>query len=170
MLKQVIHIIVSIIDFFYRPFARLIPIQTFRYLACGGSNTLLNIFIDNIAFRHILKAHKVHIYGNFFMTPEVGALLIALAITMPTGFILSRLVVFPESNLHSSRVQFFRYVVTTVVFLITAYVLTRLFAFYLPMINQSVRYTATCIITAILSYISLRNFTFRTVDEEVVPD
>jgi len=169
LFAQARHTIVGIIDFFHRPFARFIPTQTFRYLACGGTNTVFNIFIDNIAYNYIFRAHPVHIYGNFIITPEVGALIIALSISIPTGFILSRHIVFPESNLHS-RIQFFRYALTTVIFLLMAYFLTKLFAFYLPMINQTVRYTAICVITTIFSYITQRVFTFKIIDEEVLPD
>jgi hypothetical protein len=37
--------ITDCIDFFYPPFSKLMPIQTFRYAACGGTNTLLDIFM-----------------------------------------------------------------------------------------------------------------------------
>ena len=169
MFIQARHTIIGIIDFFYRPFSRFIPIQTFRYLACGGSNAVFNIFIDNIAYNYIFRAHPVHIYHNFVIIPEVCALIVALSISIPAGFILSRHIVFPESNLHG-RIQFFRYILTTVIFLLMSYVLTKLFAIYLSMINQSVRYTVTCIIVSVLSYISQRMFTFKIIDKEVAAD
>ena len=130
---------------------------------------MFNILIDNISYNYIFRAHPFHIYGDFNITPEVAALIIALSISIPTGFILSRHIVFPESNLHS-RIQFFRYALTTGIFLLMAYFLTKLFALYLPMINQSVRYTAICIITTVFSYITQRVFTFKIIEEEVVPD
>ena len=37
--------ILGLVDFFYPPFSRFMPLQTYRYAACGGSNTALNIFI-----------------------------------------------------------------------------------------------------------------------------
>jgi len=168
--SKVRHIIVGFIDFFHRPFARVIPTQTFRYLACGGSNTVLNIFIEYIAFNFIFHGQSTPIYGNIIIAPEVSAWIIAFAISFPAGFILSRHIVFPESNLHS-RIQLFRYALTTVTFIVLTYVLIKVFTFCLPMINQTVRYTAICIITAVLSYITQRRFTFKTVEvEEVLPD
>lgn len=173
MLRQARHIIVGTIDFFHKPFARFIPIQTFRYLACGGSNTVLNILIDFIAFHYVVHEQDVHIYGSINIAPEVVAWIIAFAISFPAGFIMSRHIVFPESNLHG-RVQLFRYALTTVTFILLTYVLIKVFAFALPWVHQSVRYTLICIITAVLSYISQRLYTFKTVDEdieeEVVPD
>ncbi|MDB5144378.1 MAG: GtrA-like protein, partial [Mucilaginibacter sp.] len=35
--------ILSLIDLFYSPFKKIMPLQTFRYAACGGVNTLLDI-------------------------------------------------------------------------------------------------------------------------------
>jgi len=163
------NIIVGSIDFFYKPFARLIPLQTFRYLACGGSNTVLNIFIEYVAYNFILHKQSFPVYGSFIIAPEVGAWIIAFCISFPAGFIMSRHIVFPESNLHS-RIQLFRYALTTVTFIVFTYVLIKVFSFCLPMINQTVRYTFICIITAVLSYISQRKFTFKTIAEEVVPD
>lgn len=169
MLRQTRHIIVGIIDFFYKPFSRFIPIQTFRYLACGGSNTVLNILLDFIAFHYIAHEQDVHIIGSINIAPEVFAWIIAFAISFPAGFIMSRHIVFPESNLHG-RIQLFRYALTTVTFILLTYVLIKVFAFALPWVHQSVRYTFICILTAVLSYISQRKFTFKTIEEEVEED
>ena len=165
MHDRVRHIIVGFIDFFHRPLTRVIPTQTFRYLACGGLNTVLNIVIDSLAYNHLFHRHPVHIYGGLSIAAEVAAWLIAFSISFPAGFVLSRHVVFPESNLHG-RIQLFRYALTTATFILLTYLLIKAFSYCLPMINQTVRYTAICIITAVLSYISQRRFTFKTVEEK----
>ena len=167
MHDRVRHIIVGFIDFFHRPFARIIPTQTFRYLACGGSNTVLSIVLDSLAYNHIFHRHPFTVFGNHAITADVGAWMIAFSISFPAGFVLSRHVVFPESNLHG-RKQLFRYILTTATFMMVSYLLLKFFAYTLPMINQTVRYTAICIITAVLSYISQRKFTFTIVDKGAV--
>jgi len=172
LLSSARNIILAIIDFCHRPFARVIPTQTFRYLACGGSNTVLNIFIEYIGYNFIMHKQAIPIYGGFVLTPEVGAWIIAFAISFPAGFIMSRHIVFPESNLHG-RIQLFRYALTTVTFILMTYVMIKVFTLYLPMINQTVRYTFICIFTAVLSYISQRKFTFKTIEvaeEEAIAD
>jgi putative flippase GtrA len=173
LLTSIRHIIVGAIDFFHRPFARWIPTQTFRYLACGGSNTVLNIFIEYVAFNYIAHKQDVHVYGSIDIAPEVVAWIIAFAISFPAGFIMSRHIVFPESNLHG-RIQLFRYALTTVTFILLTYILIKVFAICVPWVNQSLRYTLICIITAVLSYISQRKFTFKTIvvelPDDVVPD
>jgi putative flippase GtrA len=162
------NIIIGVIDFFYKPFARILPLQTFRYLACGGTNTLLNIFIYDLAYNLILHKHDVPVYGSVVITARVAAYIIAFCISFPAGFTLSRHVVFPESNLHG-RIQFFRYALTTVTFILLTYLLIKAFAFCLPT-HPVISYTFICIFTAVLSYISQRKFTFKTIEDEVVPD
>ena len=147
----------------------MIPTQTFRYLACGGSNTVLNIFLESVAFTYIMHQQRFHVIGNWYIAPEVGAWVIAFCISFPAGFILSRHIVFPESNLHG-RIQLFRYALTTVSFIILTYLLIKGFTYTLPMINQTVRYTFICIFTAVLSYITQRKFTFKSVEEEGVTE
>ena len=169
MLSQIRHIILAIIDFCHRPFARVIPTQTFRYLACGGSNTVLNIVIYDVAYNRILHKHDIPIYDNFLITAIVAAYIIAFCISFPAGFILSRYIVFPESNLHG-RIQFFRYVLTTATFILLNYLFIKAFAFCFPFLHPAISYTFICIIMSILSYISQRRFTFKTIEEEIVPD
>jgi putative flippase GtrA len=169
LLRFIRHIIVGAIDFFHRPFARWIPTQTFRYLACGGTNTVLNIVIYDLAYNLILHKQDIHIYQGIDITARVGAYIIAFCISFPAGFTLSRYIVFPESNLHG-RIQFFRYALTTATFILLTYILIKAFAFCLPMVHPAISYTFICIITAILSYISQRRFTFKIIEDDIPDD
>jgi len=47
-------LIIQTIDLFYTPFQRLIPIETFRYAATGGFNTMLDISLYFICYNFIL--------------------------------------------------------------------------------------------------------------------
>jgi putative flippase GtrA len=179
LLKFLRHIIVGTIDFCHRPFARWIPNQTFRYLACGGSNTVLNIAIFSLTLRFLFTTEKVHIFGDINVAADVAAYVVAFCISFPIGFTLSRHIVFPESNLHG-RIQFFRYVLTTATFILLTYLLIKSFDILLSLVIpnsnasyallHSITYTLITIITAILSYISQRRFTFKSVEEGVIED
>ena len=96
-------LIVGFIDFFYPPFRKLMPLQTFRYAACGGANTLLDIFIYFISYNFILHKQVLDL-GFFAIKPHIAAFLISFSVSFPTGFLLSRNIVFTESTLHG-RVQ-----------------------------------------------------------------
>jgi len=129
---------------------------------------VLNIFFQFIAINFVLHKQSVHIPHLVTISPEVAAYMMAFTLSFPTGFIMSRYIVFPESNLHG-RIQFFRYGLTTVTFILISYTLVRVFAYYVPA-HPTVSYTFIQVIVAVLSYISQRAFTFRTVSEKVVAD
>ena len=53
--------IIAFIDFFYPPFSRLMPEQTFRYAACGGTTTMLDIVMYWFSYNYILHKNDVHL-------------------------------------------------------------------------------------------------------------
>src|SRR5690349_12799126 len=107
------HLIISAIDFFYPPFRRFMPLQTFRYIACGGGNTALDIFLYYISIHFLLRIHDVAgeqvVYTPVGpMTPHIAAFILAFVVTFPIGFYLNRFVVFTGSTLRG-RIQLARY-------------------------------------------------------------
>jgi putative flippase GtrA len=87
------------------------PLQTFRYAACGGFNTVFGIVLYFVAFEYIFTNETVHITERFVLSRHIAAdFLFAFWISFPIGFYLSRYVVFQESKL-PRRVQLFRYFV-----------------------------------------------------------
>jgi putative flippase GtrA len=165
LLTKTRHIVVGAIDFFHKPFARIIPTQTFRYLACGGSNTVLNWCIYSFVFNIVTHRHDLNVYGDFKITAPVFAYIVSFAISFPLGFVLSRHIVFPESNLHG-KVQFFRYALATVTFILLTYVLIKVFAILMPVVRADIRYIFVMVVTAVLSYLSQRFYTFKTIEED----
>src|ERR1700761_1524923 len=117
--------IISFIDFFYPLFSRLMPLQTFRYAACGGTNTLLDIFMYYVSYNFILHQKDVHL-GFLTISAYVLSFIMSFAVSFPTGFFLMRNVVFSESTLHG-RVQLFRYFVLVVACLGLNYIFIKLF-------------------------------------------
>ncbi|GAA4461049.1 hypothetical protein GCM10023093_04990 [Nemorincola caseinilytica] len=169
MLSAARNIINKTIDFFHPPFARIIPLQTFRYLACGGTNTVLSLVLYSFAFNIILRRESTHIYGNVNITAAVGAQIISFCVSFPIGFMLSRYIVFPESNIRG-RKQLFRYALATATFILLTYVLIKTFAIMLPMVRADISFVFISVITAVLSYLSQRFFTFKTTAEEELGD
>src|ERR1700733_13553884 len=90
--------IIAFIDFFYPPFSRFMPLQTFRYAACGGTNTLLDIFIFFISFNFVLYKQDLDL-GFLVLKPHVAAFIISFCVSFPIGFLLMRNVVFTQSTL-----------------------------------------------------------------------
>jgi len=151
--------IISFIDFFYPPFSRVMPLQTFRYAACGGTNTVVDIVMYAIAYNFILHKHDVDL-GFLTIKSHIASILIAFCVSFPLGFFLSRNIVFTGSTLHG-RVQLFRYFLLVLICLLLNYIFIKLFVeqFHLyPTVSK----VLTTIIVVAFSYVTQKNFTFKT--------
>lgn len=158
MLINARNIILSVIDFFHKPFERWIDKQTFRYLACGGSNTVLDILIYFIAYNFILLKQPVET-PLLTISPHIAAFMISFSISFPLGFALSKYVVFTESNL-KGRVQLFRYALLVSMCILLNYVFLKFFVEWCEFYPTPSKVLTTAIV-AVFSYISQRNFTFK---------
>lgn len=114
---------------------------------------------------HVLHQKDIQITQDHAITARVAALFISFCINFPVGFMLSSFIVFPESQIRG-RVQFFRYSLATAIFLLLQYVLTKVFAIIIPFVRADIANIFVSVITAILSYISQRLFTFKIEKEE----
>ena len=151
--------ILAIIDFFYPPFRKLMPIQTFRYAACGGGNTLLDIFLYFISYNFVLQKQVLFTPAGP-ISPHIAAFLISFAISFPTGYLLNRFIVFPGSILRG-RVQLFRYFLLVVLCVFLNYIFIKLFVEHLHL-YPTVSKILTTIIVVSFSYLTQKNFTFKT--------
>ncbi|HEY6899826.1 MAG TPA: GtrA family protein [Puia sp.] len=159
MAQRLKHSIISFIDFFYPLFSRFMPLQTFRYAACGGTNTLLDIVMYYIAYNFILHQQPVHVWF-LKISAYVLSFIISFCVSFPTGFFLMRNVVFSESTLHG-RVQLFRYFVLVVVCLVLNYIFIKLFVEQFH-IYPTIAKVLTTIIVVAFSYLTQKHFTFRS--------
>ncbi|HXB07258.1 MAG TPA: GtrA family protein [Puia sp.] len=150
--------IIALIDFFYPPFSRLMPLQTFRYAACGGGNTVLDIVMYSISYNLILHKHNVDL-GFLVVKPHIMSIILAWCVSFPTGFFLMRNIVFTESTLHG-RVQLFRYFVLVIICLLLNYVFIKLFVEQFHIYPTAAKILTTIIVVA-FSYLTQKNFTFR---------
>ena len=150
--------IIQVIDFFYPPFRKLMPLQTFRYAACGGSNTLLGLFIYTLSFKYILNEQVLDL-GFYAFKPHIAALFIAFCINFPVGFLLMKFVVFHDTNM-KVRIQLFRYFVIFVASLIINYWLLKLLVEVLN-VYAVLAQVITTVIIVLFSYFTQRHFSFR---------
>jgi putative flippase GtrA len=150
--------LLELIDFFYPPFQRVLPRSTFRYAACGGANTVFDIFLYFISYNFILD--KQILYTPFgAISPHIAAFLLSFAVTFPLGFLLNRFIVFPGSVLRG-RIQLFRYFLLVVVCVILNYVFLKIFVEqfnFFPTISKIL----TTVIVVSFSYLTQKHFTFK---------
>lgn len=152
------NLIIRCIDFFYPPFARLMPLQTFRYAACGGANTVLDIALYTFSYHFIL--HKqVTQWGAVAVSPHIMAFLLAFMVSFPLGFLLMRYVVFTESDL-KGRVQLFRYFLMVLICLLLNYIFIKLFVEHFHFYPTIAKICTTVIVVG-FSYLSQKHFSFK---------
>jgi putative flippase GtrA len=96
------------------------PLQTFRYAACGGGNTALGIFIFFVAYNFIFKKEVLHL-PFIALSPHIAAMVLSFLVTFPLGFYLAIYVVFPGSFL-KKRFQLFRYFLSAIGSLMLNYI------------------------------------------------
>ena len=162
-MKQRIHSvresIISIIDFFYPPFQRVFDLQTFRYAACGGTNSLFDICLYFVTYNYILQKSIVHI-GSIAVSPHIAAMIITFPVTLFSGFVLMRYIVFPDAKATRKRVQGGRYVSVVFCCILLNYIFLKLFVDKLgwwPLPSKIV----TTFLVVLFSYFSQKHFTFR---------
>lgn len=151
-------LILSVVDLFYPIFKKVMPLQTFRYAACGGFNTLLDISLFFVSYNFILKKLPVHI-GSVTIGAHIAAFLIGFMVTFPIGFYLSRYVVFQETSVKKAT-QLAKYF--TVVFgcLLLNYAFLKIFVDLFGWYPTPSKILTTVFVVA-FSYVSQKNFTFK---------
>src|SRR5690606_7025567 len=146
---------------------RVMPLQTFRYAACGGANTFLDIFVYFLSYNFILAKQVVYTPLGA-ISPHIAAFLLAFAVSFPVGYLLNRFIVFPGSVLRG-RVQLFRYFLLVVVCIALNYVFIKLFVEHFH-IYPTVSKILTTVIVVSFSYVTQKNFTFKPDRESEIKD
>ena len=148
----------SLLDIFYPPFSRFMPIQTFRYAACGGINTVLGLAVYFISYEYLFARENFD-FGFFAFKPHIAALFLSFCVSFVVGFVLNKFIVFTGSNL-KGRIQLFRYFLSFSLNLVINYLLLKLLVeifMWKALVSQVL---TTCIIIT-FSYVSQKHFSFR---------
>lgn len=158
--------ILPVIDFFYPPFRRLMNLQTFRYAAAGGGNTLLGFLVYFIGYKYLLREQQLDL-GFYAFKAHVAALFLSFCITFPIGFFMSKYVVFSDSRM-KGRIQLFRYFMICLFNLALNYILLKILVEYARVYAVFAQILTTTIVI-LFSYLAQRHFSFRadTEDEEI---
>ncbi len=151
--------ILTLIDSFYPPFRKLMPVQTFRYAACGAANTGLDILIYFISYNYILQK-KILFIGFMAISPHIAAFLMAFTASFPLGYLLNRFIVFPDSVLRG-RVQLFRYFLLVMICIVMNYFFIKLFVEQFG-IYPTVSKMLTTVLVVSFSDLTQKHFTFKT--------
>ncbi len=150
--------ITNFIDAFYFLFRRWLPLKTYRYAVCGGSNLVFDICLYFIFYNFIFAKQNLDLYF-VALSPHIASLFFVFPITFTTGFLLNKFITFNESNL-PWNVQFFRYLIVGMGALLLSYVCMKILVDLLEFYPTPSRFL-TVIITVIYSYLLQNKFSFK---------
>jgi len=155
--------ILAVIDFFYSPFKSILPLQTFRYAAAGGVNTLFDICLFSFSYHFIFRKHNL-VLANFTLSPHIASLFFAFCFSLPSGFYLNRYIVFQESGLKRHH-QLMRYIAVVLICVLFNYLFLKLFVDYFGWYATPSKILTT-VLVIVFSYTSQTYFFFRVKDRK----
>lgn len=133
------------------------PLQTFRYAACGGANTILGLCIYGLGL-YFANDHNVDL-GVVVLKPHNASLFLSSVVSIIVGFLLSKYVVFSESNLRG-HIQLFRYLLSFFFNVVINYFCLKLFVENMGITEFPGQLLST-VVVILFSYFSQKHFTFR---------
>lgn len=150
--------LISVIDSFYFLFKRFLPLKTYRYAVCGGSNVVLDMCLYFICYNFVLQKHNVDLFF-VVLSPHIASLFFVFPITFLTGFALNKYITFQESNL-PGKVQLVRYLMVGLSGFVLSYLCMKLFVDVLGFYPTPSRFI-TLVIAIVYSYILQNKFSFK---------
>lgn len=158
-MKKLATLLTRIIDWFYPPFRRLLPLQLFRYAACGGGNMVFDWVLYFVLYNFVIGHDLVYLPGGLCLTPHIMSLCIVFPITLFTGFWLNKYITFTQSSLHGSR-QFGRYILVVALNLLINYLGLKLCVDILGWYPTPSKMLIT-VVTVAVSFFGQKYFSFR---------
>jgi len=157
--KHIRIIIIQVIDYFYSPFQKLIPLETFRYAATGGFNTVLDITLYFICYNFVVDKRVIDLQ-IVSISPHIAAFLIVFPITFFTGFLFAKFITFTSSPVQG-RTQLIRYIISVSGSVFLNYFFLKVFVEFVGLWPTMAKVITTSIVV-IYSYFTQKFFTFKT--------
>lgn len=152
------NVLLKLIDSFYFMFKRFIPLKTYRYAVCGGSNLVLDTVLYFVVFQFLVSKQNIDL-GVVVLSPHIASLFFVFPITFCVGFLLNRYIVFSDSKL-PMKTQFLRYLGVGVLALLISYTSMKLLVDVLLFYPTPSR-LVTIVITVLISYVLQNKFSFK---------
>ena len=157
--KHIRLVIIGVIDYFYVPFRKFIPLETFRYAATGGFNTVLDITLYFICYNFVVDKQVLDL-GIVSISPHIAAFLIVFPITFFTGFLFAKFITFTNSPVQG-RTQLIRYMISVSGSIFLNYVFLKVLVEFAGLWPTMAKVITTGIVV-IYSYFAQKFFTFKT--------
>jgi len=153
-----VKIISKQIDSLHYIFKGVIPLKTFRYGICGGSNLAFDTILYFVFYNFVFSKQNVDMH-YFVLSPHIASLFVVFPITFVTGFILAKYITFKDSKI-SAKIQFIRYFMVGMGAIVLSYISMKFLVDYLKLYPTPSR-IITIVITVIYSYTLQNKYSFK---------
>lgn len=150
--------IIKFVDSFYFLVKKYLPLRTYRYAVCGGSNVIFDALLYFVFFHFIFVKQNVDLYF-VVLSPHIASLFFVFPITFVSGFLLNKYIAFSDSNLPTG-VQFYRYLLVGLGAIVLSYLIIKLLVDVLGFYPTPSRLIAI-FITIFYSYLLQNKFSFK---------
>ena len=156
-------LLVRIIDTFYFIFKGFMPLKTYRYAVCGGSNLVFDLVLYAVFYNFIFAKQNFDL-GFITFSPHIASLFVVFPITFFSVFLLNKYIAFDDSNLKGST-QLVRYWLVAIGAMVISYLCMKLFVEVIG-IYPTPSKAITIAITVVYSYILQSTYSFKVNEEE----
>ena len=156
------HFLIRIIDTFYFIFKGFMPLKTYRYAVCGGSNLVFDLVLYAVFYNFIFAKQNFDL-GFITVSPHIASLFVVFPITFFSGFLLNKYIAFDDSNLKGST-QLVRYWLVAIGAMVISYLCMKLFVEVIG-IYPTPSKAITIAITVVYSYILQSTYSFKVNEE-----
>lgn len=148
----------AVIDCFYPPFRKYMPLEFFRYGVTGSANLIFDWFLYFVIYNFVLK-HRMLNLGFVTLSSHIASFAFKFPIVFFSGFLLQKYVTFSNSYL-VGRVQLFRYMVVFLINVLFNYVGLKILVDGMN-VYPSVSNMIISILSVLISYFMQKKYTFR---------
>ena len=147
------------LDYLYQPFNNFLPVDTFRYIVCGGINTGFEAVMYFILYNFIIQKKYISLL-HLTISPHIAAFLFVFPIAFFSGFLFSRYLIFKKSML-KGNVQFIRFGITILISLFIQYLFLKLFVDLLNFYPTPSKILTSAVV-ALFTFLSHKYFSFSS--------
>ena len=143
---------------------KLLNSKVFRYFISAGIATWVDITIYFLAFNYIYQKSDIDMFGMVTVSAATASLILSYTCGLITNFLITKFMVFKESDLETHK-QLFRYVLVAIVILGFNYVMMSFLIKKLEWYPTIARATSALTI-GVLSFVIHKTFSFRVSAEK----
>lgn len=142
---------------------RILDNKIVRYFFSAGLATVVDVSVYFITFNYILRKTDIPFIGPFVITAPIGSLIVSYSCGLMTNFLITKYMVFTESDLRG-RHQLLRYLQVAVVILLMNYTFMK-FLIHILEWYPTVSRIISALSIGMLSFVFHKFYSFKVVNK-----